>query len=109
MNAKTIALLGNPNCGKTTLFNALTGSNQKVANWPGVTVDKKTGNFSIENRDIHVVDLPGTYSFESSFQNTSQDELIVRHYLLDDNDSIIINVIDASNLQRSLYLNVVSI
>lgn len=104
MNAKTIALLGNPNCGKTTLFNALTGSNQKVANWPGVTVDKKTGKFSIENRDIHVVDLPGTYSFESSFQNTSQDELIVRHYLLDDNDSIIINVIDASNLQRSLYL-----
>ena len=58
MNAKTIALLGNPNCGKTTLFNALTGSNQKVANWPGVTVDKKTGKFSIENRDIHVVDLP---------------------------------------------------
>lgn len=100
----TIALLGNPNCGKTTLFNALTGSNQKVANWPGVTVDKKTGKFTIENQVIEVVDLPGTYSFESSFNNTSQDELIVRHYLLDDHDSLIINVIDASNLQRSLYL-----
>lgn len=104
MTTKTIALLGNPNCGKTTLFNALTGSNQKTANWPGVTVDKKTGKFSIESREIEVVDLPGTYSFEKSLHNTSQDELIVRHYLLKENESIIINVIDASNLQRSLYL-----
>ncbi|MGL4674559.1 MAG: FeoB small GTPase domain-containing protein, partial [Wohlfahrtiimonas sp.] len=104
MQTKTIALLGNPNCGKTTLFNALTGSNQKVANWPGVTVDKKTGKFNVENKEITVVDLPGTYSFENSFTNTSQDELIVRHYLLDNNDSIIVNVIDASNLQRCLYL-----
>ncbi|OYQ85031.1 Fe(2+) transporter permease subunit FeoB [Wohlfahrtiimonas chitiniclastica] len=106
MSNKTIALLGNPNCGKTTLFNALTGSNQKVANWPGVTVDKKTGQFNIDHTIIDVVDLPGTYSFEGDLTNTSQDELVVRHYLLDpkNQESIIVNIIDASNLQRSLYL-----
>lgn len=102
--SKTIALLGNPNCGKTTLFNALTGSQQKVANWPGVTVDKKSGQFSVNGQTIDVVDLPGTYSFENSQDNTSQDELIVRNYLLNAKEDIIINVLDASNLQRSLYL-----
>lgn len=102
--AKTIALLGNPNCGKTTLFNALTGHQQKVANWPGVTVDKKSGHFTVKGQSIEVIDLPGTYSFESSDNNTSQDELIVRNYLLNAPDTLIINVIDAANLQRSLYL-----
>lgn len=104
MKPRTIALLGNPNCGKTTLFNALTGSNQKTANWPGVTVDKKMGQFKVDGVQINVVDLPGTYSFEKSFTDTSQDELIVRHYIAENPDDIIINVIDASNLQRSLYL-----
>lgn len=102
--AKTIALLGNPNCGKTTLFNALTGHQQKVANWPGVTVDKKSGHFTVKGQTIEVIDLPGTYSFESNDSNTSQDELIVRNYLLNAPDTLIINVIDAANLQRSLYL-----
>lgn len=101
---RTIALLGNPNCGKTTLFNALTGSQQKVANWPGVTVDKKSGFFTINDQQIDVIDLPGTYSFENSEDDTSQDELVVRNYLLNAKETLIINVIDASNLQRSLYL-----
>lgn len=101
---RTIALLGNPNCGKTTLFNALTGSQQKVANWPRVTVDKKSGFFTINDQQIDVIDLPGTYPFENSEDDTSQDELMVRNYLLNAKETLIINVIDASNLQRSLYL-----
>ncbi len=102
---QTVSLIGNPNCGKTTLFNALTGSKQRVGNWPGVTVDKKTGHFATENgQHIDVIDLPGTYAIESLQEDVSQDELIVRNFVLTDKDSVLINIIDASNLQRNLYL-----
>ena len=97
-----IALIGNPNCGKTTLFNLLTGSKQRVGNWPGVTVEHKSGSFDYQNTQYDVVDLPGTYSIESD--STAQDEFITRQFLLTDKDSLIVNVIDATNLQRSLYL-----
>ncbi|OCG65220.1 ferrous iron transport protein B [Gilliamella sp. Imp1-6] len=99
-----IALIGNPNCGKTTLFNLLTGSKQRVGNWPGVTVERKTGVFTYHNAQYEVVDLPGTYSIEPDPLSVSQDELIARQFVLSDSDSVIINIIDATNLQRSLYL-----
>ena len=95
----TIALAGNPNCGKTTLFNALTGSNQFVGNWPGVTVEKKAGR--IKNRkNITVVDLPGIYSLSPY----SLEEVISRNYILDQQPDLILNVIDGTNLERNLYL-----
>lgn len=94
-----IALAGNPNCGKTTMFNALTGSNQYVGNWPGVTVEKKTGVFK-GNKEIKIIDLPGIYSLSPY----SLDELVARDYLLNDHPDLIINLIDATNLERSLYL-----
>ncbi|MBT5154717.1 MAG: ferrous iron transporter B, partial [Gammaproteobacteria bacterium] len=78
MNAFRIALIGNPNCGKTTLFNALTGSHQKVGNWPGVTVEKKIGTFTDKNRDCVIVDLPGIYSLEQDYLGL--DEQIARDY-----------------------------
>lgn len=99
-----IALIGNPNCGKTTLFNLLTGSKQRVGNWPGVTVERKTGSFYYQNNQYNVIDLPGTYSIETDPLSISQDELITREFVLNEKDSIIINIIDATNLQRSLYL-----
>lgn len=99
-----IALIGNPNCGKTTLFNLLTGSKQRVGNWPGVTVERKTGTFYYQNNQYNVIDLPGTYSIETDPLSISQDELITREFVLNEKDSIIINIIDATNLQRSLYL-----
>lgn len=99
-----IALVGNPNCGKTTLFNLLTGSKQRVGNWPGVTVEQKLGLFSYQNHQYEVVDLPGTYSIESDAVSMSQDEWITREFVLTEKNNVIINVIDASNLQRSLYL-----
>ncbi|MCO6548777.1 MAG: 50S ribosome-binding GTPase, partial [Gilliamella sp.] len=99
-----IALIGNPNCGKTTLFNLLTGSKQRVGNWPGVTVERKTGVFTYHNAQYEVVDLPGTYSIEPDPLSVSQDELIARQFVLSDSDSVIINIMDATNLQRSLYL-----
>lgn len=95
-----IALVGNPNSGKTTLFNALTGSNQHVGNWPGVTVEKKEGIIKFENKEYKLIDLPGTYSLGAF----SEDEVIARDFILNENPDIIINVVDATNLERNLYL-----
>ncbi|MBU5268697.1 ferrous iron transport protein B [Clostridium cochlearium] len=96
----TFALVGNPNSGKTTLFNALTGTNQHVGNWPGVTVEKKEGSFKYKDKRFTVIDLPGTYSFAAY----SEDELIARNYILKDNPDVVINVVDATNIERNLYL-----
>lgn len=95
----TIALCGNPNCGKTTLFNLLTGSNQKVGNWPGVTVERKSGQYKA-NRAVTVVDTPGIYSLAA----TTPDEMVARHYLVDGNPDLIVNIVDATNLERNLLL-----
>lgn len=100
----TISLVGNPNCGKTTLFNVLTGARQRVGNWPGVTVEKKTGYFVIAGQKIDVVDLPGTYDIESDQTDIPLDESIARNFVLTDKDSVLVNIIDASSLQRNLYL-----
>lgn len=97
-----IALIGNPNSGKTTLFNALTGAHQKVGNWPGVTVEKKSGTFEHEDRDCEIVDLPGIYSLEQDYLGL--DEKIAREYLSAGDFDVIINIVDASNLQRNLIL-----
>lgn len=99
-----IALIGNPNCGKSTLFNALTGARQHIGNWPGVTIERKTGSMHINNQSIDIVDLPGTYAIENLQTATSEDELIAREFVLNEPDSLIVNIIDATNLQRSLYL-----
>ncbi len=96
----TIALVGNPNSGKTTLFNALTGSNQHVGNWPGVTVEKKEGKFKFEDIEYNVVDLPGTYSLGAF----SEDEVVARDFILKGNPDVVINVVDATNIERNLYL-----
>lgn len=98
-----ICIVGNPNCGKTTLFNALTGSKQKVGNWPGVTVDKKTGHYSFEGDEIELVDLPGIYSITPA-SSSGEDERIARDYILTDEAQAVINIVDASNLERNLYL-----
>lgn len=95
-----IALVGNPNSGKTTFFNVLTGSNQHVGNWPGVTVEKKEGKFTYEGREFDVIDLPGTYSLGAF----SEDEVVARDFVLTGDADVIINVIDASNIERNLYL-----
>ena len=97
-----IALAGNPNAGKTTLFNRLTGSRQSTGNWPGVTVSKKQGYFKHNGKTIHVTDLPGTYSLD--YSNTSVDEFIARQYCLQCPDNVFINILDASTLERGLYL-----
>ena len=94
-----IALAGNPNCGKTTLFNALTGSNQYVGNWPGVTVEKKEGRLK-GNKDVTVVDLPGIYSLSPY----TLEEVVSRNYLIDEKPEVILNIIDGTNLERNLYL-----
>jgi len=96
------ALIGNPNCGKTTLFNILTGANQKVGNWPGVTVEKKFGGFRLGDHEIELVDLPGIYSLEQTSQGI--DEKIAQNYLLNNEVDLVINIIDATNLERSLVL-----
>ncbi|GMO16813.1 MAG: ferrous iron transport protein B [Termitinemataceae bacterium] len=96
---KTIALAGNPNAGKTTLFNALTGANQFVGNWPGVTVEKKEGRLK-GHKDVAIMDLPGIYSLSPY----SLEEVISRNYLLDEKPAAIINVIDGSNPERNLFL-----
>ncbi len=97
-----IALIGNPNCGKTTLFNVLTGANQKVGNWPGVTVEKKFGYFELEKESIELVDLPGIYSLEQDYSGI--DEKIAQDYLEQSDIGLIINIVDATNLERSLVL-----
>jgi ferrous iron transport protein B len=101
---KTIAIAGNPNCGKTVIFNALTGSRQKIGNWSGVTVEKKSGYLTIENQHYEIVDLPGTYSLSVISENSSIDECIACNYLIANRPNAVINVVDASNLERQLYL-----
>jgi ferrous iron transport protein B len=96
----TVALAGNPNAGKTTIFNRLTGSRQKVGNWGGVTVDKKEGHLTYKDYSIHIIDLPGTYSLTAY----SIEEIIARNFIMVERPDVIINVVDASNLQRNLYL-----
>ncbi|MDG2337716.1 MAG: ferrous iron transport protein B [Gammaproteobacteria bacterium] len=97
-----IALIGNPNCGKTTLFNLLTGANQKVGNWPGVTVEKKFGYFELEKQSIELIDLPGIYSLEQDYSGI--DEKIAEDFLEQSDISLIINIVDATNMERSLVL-----
>jgi ferrous iron transport protein B len=96
----TVALAGNPNTGKSSLFNALTGSRQHVGNWPGKTVAKHEGCFEYEGTACRVVDLPGTYSLSA----TSPEEIIARDYLLSQEPDLVVLVVDASNLERNLYL-----
>jgi ferrous iron transport protein B len=95
-----VALAGQPNCGKSTVFNALTGASQHVANYPGVTVDKMSGRYRYDGRTVEVVDLPGTYSLTSY----SPEERVSRDFILHEKPSLVVNVTDASNLKRSLYL-----
>ncbi|MFA5958901.1 MAG: ferrous iron transport protein B [Tatlockia sp.] len=101
---KPVLLVGNPNCGKTTLFNALTGANQRVGNWPGVTVEKKTGQFQLTNQVIQITDLPGVYSLATSTDASSLDEQIAAQAILAMDAELIINVVDACHLERHLYL-----
>jgi len=104
MSDYTIGVVGNPNSGKTTLFNLLTGSNQHVGNWPGVTVEQKTGEYTFEDKLISVVDLPGTYSLEAADEQVSLDEKVARDYVASKQADLIINIVDASNIERNLYL-----
>lgn len=103
MSQHIVCVVGNPNCGKTTFFNALTGSRQRVGNWPGVTVDKKTGNFEYRNEKIELVDLPGIYSITPA-ASSGEDERVARDYILSGEAEAVINIVDASNLERNLYL-----
>ena len=96
----TIALAGNPNVGKSTVFNALTGSHQHVGNWPGKTVEKKEGIFKHSSGELTVVDLPGTYSL-SAF---SLEEQIARDYIIEERPKVVVDVVDAANIERNLYL-----
>lgn len=103
MKKNIIAVVGNPNCGKTTLFNGLTGSHQTVGNWPGVTVEQIVGEFTYKDRQVKIVDLPGIYSLQPS-SASSEDERVARDYILQDEAELIVNIVDASNLERNLYL-----
>ena len=96
----TMALAGNPNAGKTTLFNQLTGARQHVGNYPGITVDHKEGQLSHQGQRIVITDLPGTYSMTAY----SAEELVARDYLVKNRPQVVINIVDASNLERNLYL-----
>ena len=98
--AITIALAGNPNCGKTTLFNALTGSNQFVGNWPGVTVEKKEGKLK-GHKDVTITDLPGIYSLSPY----TLEEVVARNYLINERPDAILNIVDGTNIERNLYLS----
>ncbi len=95
-----LALVGNPNCGKTTLFNALTGSNQYVGNWPGVTVEKKEGYAQVDGKRVTIVDLPGIYSLSPY----SMEEIVARDFIVEEHPDAIINIVDATNIERNLYL-----
>ena len=95
----TIALAGNPNCGKTTLFNALTGSSQYVGNWPGVTVEKKEGRLK-GHKDVVIQDLPGIYSLSPY----TLEEVVARSYLVQEKPDVILNIVDGTNIERNLYL-----
>jgi len=96
----SIALAGNPNSGKTTIFNNMTGTRQKVGNWPGVTVEKKEGHIKKSGYDLKIIDLPGTYSLTPF----SIEEIVARNFVLEERPDVVIDIIDASNLERSLYL-----
>ena len=98
MNTR-IALVGNPNCGKTTMFNSLTGSSQYVGNWPGVTVEKKAGKLK-KHSGVEIVDLPGIYSLSPY----TLEEVVSRNYLIEEKPDAIINIVDSTNLERNLYL-----
>lgn len=97
-----VALAGNPNAGKTTIFNALTGARQHVGNWPGVTVEKKEGSVKLNGQELHIIDLPGTYSLTAY----SLEEIIARNFIVESAPDVVIDVVDASNLERNLYLAV---
>jgi len=97
-----VALAGNPNAGKTTVFNNLTGSRQHVGNWPGVTVEKKEGSYTHQGYKVRVVDLPGVYSLTAY----SPDEVVARNFILEARPDVVVDVVDASNLERNLYLTV---
>lgn len=99
-----IGVVGNPNCGKTTLFNALTGSRQRVGNWPGVTVERKTGRYRFADLDFTLIDLPGTYSLDVSDDSVSLDERIARDFVHAREADLILNILDAASLERNLYL-----
>ena len=96
----TVGFIGNPNCGKTTLFNAFTGANLKVANWPGVTVERVEGSTVYKGRTLRLIDLPGIYSLTSY----SIEEKVSRKCIMEENIDVIVNVVDASSLERNLYL-----
>ena len=96
---RTVAVVGNPNCGKTTLFNGLTGSTQHIGNWPGVTVEKKTGTL-LGTDNVEIVDLPGIYSLNA----VSEDEMVARNYMLSGETNLVVNIADASHLERNLFL-----
>ena len=102
LEALSVALTGNPNTGKSTIFNELTGAHQKIGNWPGVTVDKKVGFINYKGRTISVVDLPGTYSINAH----SQEEVVVSDYFKENKPDIVINIVDASNISRNLFLTI---
>ena len=95
----TIALAGNPNCGKTTLFNEITGSKQHVGNWPGVTVEKKDGVYK-KDKEVIILDLPGTYSLSPY----SAEEIVARDYLVKEKPDAVINIVDGTSIERNLYL-----
>ncbi|RLG36174.1 MAG: hypothetical protein DRN91_08605 [Candidatus Alkanophagales archaeon] len=95
-----VALVGNPNVGKTVIFNSLTGARQHVGNWPGVTIEKKVGRCTHHGVDMEIVDLPGTYSLTAR----SLDELIARNYIVEEKPDVVVDIVDASNLERNMYL-----
>lgn len=97
---QAVALAGNPNVGKSVIFNALTGARQKVGNWPGVTVEKKEGICKYKDIEFYIVDLPGIYGFTAN----SIDEKIARDYILHEKPDVVVNIVDASNIERNLYL-----
>lgn len=102
MDKLVVALAGNPNAGKTTIFNALTGAHQHVGNWPGKTVERKSGSFHYRGIDIDIVDLPGTYSLSAY----SPEEVIARNFIINETPDLVVIVVDAANLERNLYLAV---
>ena len=101
-NKLVVALAGNPNSGKTSIFNHLIGSLQHVGNYPGVTVEKKEGACRRKDQEFHIVDLPGTYSLTAY----SQEERIARQFIIENKPDVVVDVLDASNLERNLYLAV---